>query len=302
MKVEPLVIKKKPKYVFNKPEGIPPEVKGVSPFWIHIVVASRGFGKSHSICQLIKHMAKYRFFNRWIIVSPTYEIDNTQNSTYEDLAEMGFEVEHYEEATEETIEDIDEKTKGYIAMWEEYHKKKQIWDKLKSKGEKALKDEELEYLFNFMFDDEDLSSLTEEEVFADYPRWLRRDQPPATHLFYDDCYSSKLMSKTRNNGLINQVVNGRHKFMSMTMAVQALASIPRAIRMNTQLWSIFPTKSQRDIDVLLLEVENAFPSHAHFYRCMEMAREENYGFLYIDGASMKNPIVKIGYNKPVDFR
>jgi len=302
MRVEPLVIKKKPKYTFDKPDGIPPEMKGVSPFWVHICVASRGYGKSFSICSLLKHMAKTGFYNRFIIVSPTYNSDITQNSTYEDIANMGYFVEHYDEATEENIKEIEENTKAYIELWEDYHRKKQIYDKLQKRGEKSLTDEELMTLFNeYLDDDVEVSEISETELFGDYPDWLKRDMPPATHIFYDDCYSSKLMSKTRDNPLIKQVVNGRHNFTSLSMAIQSISALPRSIRSNAQLWSVFPTKSKKDIDNLLLEVENAFPSHAHFYKCMEKAKDQEHGFLYIDGASMKHPIVKIGYNNRVEF-
>lgn len=300
--IKELVVNKKAPYVLNKPATIPPEAKNVSPFWVHIACASRGFGKTHSILQLVQELARSGFYSRFIICSPTSTSDVKQSAVYEEIAEKyNYMVEAYPTCNEEILEEIQANTKAFIKMWNDYIAKKKMWDKLQKKGVKSLTDEELTFLFSYLIEGEDLEDITEDAIFQEFPEWLRRDQPPITHIFIDDCYAEGVMSKTRNNPLTKLVVNGRHQLTSLTIATQSLSSIPRAIRSNTQLWSIWATKAKKDLDILLEEVENAFPTHQHFYDAMEMSKMEDYGFLYIDGASLKEPIVKIGYNHPIKF-
>jgi len=302
MRIAPLKVNKKPEYTLNKPADILPLAENVSPFFVQIASASRGYGKTYSICQLVNHLAKSRFYNRFIICSPTYESDLKQASTYEDIANMGHQVERYPELNEEIMEKIMDDCKDWIEIWREYKKKLDIWNILKKKGQKALTDEQMIMLFsNFLDNDDDINDISFDDIFDEYPDWIRREQPPCSHLFLDDCYAERLLSKTRNNPLIKAVVNGRHMLLSMTFATQSIASIPRAIRSNTQIWSIWATKSKKDLDCLLLEVENCFPSIDHFYKAMDMASKEDYGFLLIDGASIKTPIISIGYNNRITF-
>lgn len=303
MKVEPLKIRKKAEYTLTKPNSILPQAENVSPFFVHIASASRGYGKTHSICQLVIQLAKSGFYNRFIICSPTYESDLKQASTYEDIGNMGHQVERYAELNEEIMNKIMDDCKDYIEIWREYKKKLDLWLLLKQKGQKALSDEQLILLFSSLLDDDaDIDDISFEDIFGEYPDWLRRETPPCSHLFLDDCYAERLLSKTRNNPLIKSVVNGRHMLLSMTFATQSIASIPRAIRSNTQIWSIWATKSKKDLDCLLLEVENCFPTIDHFYKAMDEASKIDYGFLLIDGASIKTPYISIGYDKPITFQ
>lgn len=302
MYIKPLVVNKKAPYTFNKPSTIPPEAKNVSPFFVHIACSARGFGKTHSILMLVQELARSGFYNRFIIASPTSKSDIKQSAVYEEIAEKyKYLVEAYPTVNEDILDEIQSNTKEYTKLWNEYFQKKKLFDKLKKRGVKSLTDEELTFLFNHLLEDGDLENLNEETIFADYPEWLRKDQPPTTHFFIDDCYAEGVMSKTRNNPLTKLVVNGRHQHTSLTIATQSLSSIPRAIRSNTSLWSVWNTKAKQDLDILLAEVENAFPSREHFYDCMEACKMVDYGFLYIDAASLKEPIVKIGYNDRINF-
>lgn len=297
MKVQQLKLNAKEPYVLNKPADIPPMESSVSPFYVWIVAGSRGYGKSWSILQMIQHIAKSNWYNRWVIVSPTQESDCKQKAVFDELERKGNYVERYEELNEDTLEEITNHTQVFKDSWLEYDLKRRLFDKLKKRGVKAMSDEELQFLVG-MVDDDDfaLDSLNEERIFGEYPAFMRRPIPVLTFIFVDDCYAERLMSKTRNNPLIKLVVNGRHQLTSMVFATQSLASIPRAIRSNTQLWSIFPTKSEKDLNVLWEEVVNAFKSKEEFDKIMDAVRSQDHGFLFIDGASLKKPHLSIGYN------
>jgi len=301
MKVGQLKVNKKAKFDITKPENIPPKRTSVSPFFVEIVCAARGMGKTHSICQMLQHISNHNFYNRYISISPSYYSDIKQEATFEDIERKGNFLELYSECSEEILNEIQSNSKEYIQMWEDYHKKLKLWKLLKTKGVRKMTDEELAFLFEFVIDDEDLENIDESMIFGQYPDWLKRDQPPMTMIFLDDCYSSALMSKTRNNPLINLICNGRHQLSSLIIATQSLASIPRAIRSNTSIWILFPTKAKKDLEYLYAETANAFPSEEAFYECMNAVNREDHGFLYVDASSLKEPYVSITYDKPIEF-
>lgn len=81
--------------------------------------------------------------------------------------------------------------------------------------------------------------------------------------------------------------------------VQSISGIPRAIRSNTTLFCAFGVKSTKDRDILYSEVDNIFPIKNDFLDLMDAADKEDYGFLYIDSSSIKNPDVRIGLRKKI---
>ena len=301
MKIGQLKVSKKARFNIKKPENIPPQSPNVSPFFVELVIAARGMGKTHSICQMLQHISHNDFYNRWISISPSYYSDIKQESTFEDIEKRGGFLELYSECNEEILNQIQEDSKYYIEQWEDYQKKRELWEKLKKKGIRKMTDDELAFLFEFIIDDEDLDRIDEDMIFGQYPDWIKRDKPPMTMIFLDDCYSSSLMSKTRNNPLINLICNGRHQLTSLIIATQSLASIPRAVRSNTSIWLLFPTKAKKDLDYLFAETANAFPSEQAFHQVMNDVSKEDHGFLYVDASSLKEPFVSITYDKPVLF-
>jgi len=304
MKVKGLVTKKKPKYTLRKPDDIPPHSKNCSEFFVAMAIASRGSGKSYSICSLIQHMGDSGFYNRYVSVSPTRESDLKQADTFEQMEEKGYCVELYDELTNEVMDDIQERSKEYIEMWYEYDNKIKIWNKLKEKGIEKLSDDELADLFDAVLDEEDFEEMNIdfESIFGVYPKWLRRDQPPCSLVFLDDVYSSKVMSQMRGSSLVKFVVNGRHMLSSLIIASQSLSTIPRSIRANTSIWMVWSTKARKDLQLLLEEVINAVKSEEHFYNLMAEVEREPYGFAYLDCSSLREPFVSIGFNKPVEFK
>lgn len=300
MNVKDLKLNKQSKYNLKKPNDIPPECDNVSPFFVQIICASRGMGKTHSMMMLLHHIAQKGFYNRFITISPTYNSDLKQQATYEDIERMGYEVKHHELPTDDVLDEIQDEQRYYMDLWDEYMMKKQLYEKFMKNGVKKMNDEELSILFDDFLDDEEIIP-DREIIFGQYPKWLRRDQPPILHIFIDDCFAENVMTKQRNNRLTKMIVNGRHMLCSLSIATQSLSNIPRAIRSNTQIWCVFPTKAQKDLRVLYEEVANAFPSETHFQRVMREVEKTDYGFLYVDASSLKKPIIKIGFNNVINF-
>lgn len=297
--VKDLRLRYSEKYPVVKPSNIIPYEEGVSPYFVWLTIASRGFGKSWSILQMIQHIYPTGFYNRWIIVSPTQESDLKQKSMFDEIEKSGLLVERYSELNEHVLKQIEELTYAYTDIWENYILHKKLLEKLRKSGVKSLTDDEVLFLTGFLDEDIDISSIRDEDILGEYPTWLRRSMPPITFIFIDDCYSERLMSKTRNNDLIKLVVNGRHRRTSLVMATQSIASIPRAIRSNTSIWSVFPLKSPKDLNILFEEICSAFDDEEEFNLIMEAVKQEPFGFLFLDASSLKNPHLSIGYNNNI---
>lgn len=298
-KVRDLKLRYSERFPIVKPSNIIPEEEGVSPFFVWISCGARGWGKTHSVLQMFQHIYKTRFYSRWILLSPTQESDLKQKALFDEIERSGLLVERYETMNEETLNQIEEDTYEYQEMWENYILHKDLLEKLHRSGIKALTDEEILFLTGFFDEDIDLSTINDEDILGQYPMWMRRDMPPTTMIFADDQYAERLMSKTRNNPLIKLVVNGRHRRTSLVMATQSIASIPRAIRSNTQIWSVFPLKAPKDLNALWEEVCGAFDDENHFKLIMDEVKRENHGFMFLDASSLKTPHLSIGFNNKI---
>lgn len=297
MRLEPLKLTKKEPFKWNKPEHLPPNN---GTFTTILTAGCRGSGKTTASLQLIQNIANTHFYNRWIFVSPTSANDLKMTDVMEQISnDKHNEVKTYKDLNNEVMEEILEEQKQYISMWRDYIKVKQLLDKLKSKGVKALKDEELEFLFpNF---DEDMDSLNVMDLLIDFPTWIQRDLPPSCYIVLDDCFHSKLLT-TQRSPLIECYTNGRHYYISIHLIVQSLNQIPRSIRQNTLIYMMFGTRSQKDLKILYDEVNNAFPNWETFIKTMDACnKEDDYSFLYIDGSSLKRPLIKCGFNKLITF-
>ena len=295
-RVKDLKLKYSERFPVVKPDSIIPYETSVSPFFVWLVIASRGFGKTYSILQMLQHIYPKGLYNRWLIVSPTQASDLKQKALFDEIERSGLLVERYDTLNEDVLKEIEERTYAFTEMWENYIMHRQLLEKLHRSGIKSLTDEEIMFILGFFDDDLDLSTINDEDILGQYPMWLRRNMPPCSFIFIDDCYSERLMSKTRNNELIKLVVNGRHRRTSLVMATQSIASIPRAIRSNTSIWSVFPLKAPKDLNILYEEICSAFDNEDHFNLVMEYVKQEPYGFMFLDASSLKSPHLSIGYN------
>lgn len=287
------------KFLINKPSSIIPQEENVSPFFVWLSCGSRGYGKTHSVLQMLQHIYPTRFYNRYILLSPTQESDLKQKALFDEIEKSGLLVERYNTMDEPTLNKIESDTYQYTEMWENYMLHVKLLDKLRHHGVKALTDEEILFLTGFIEENMDIGLIRDADVLGQYPQWMRRNMPPITMIFADDQYAESLMSKTRNNPLIKLVVNGRHRRTSLIMATQSIASIPRAIRANTQIWSVFPLKSPKDLEALWQEICGVFDNFEEFNMIMDKVKEQDHGFLFLDAASLKTPHLSIGFNNKI---
>jgi len=299
MRLEPLKLTKKENIKWNKPDHIPPQTAGI--FTTILTCGARGSGKTTASLQLIQNIANTNFYNRWVVVSPTSSQDLKMVDVMEQIeADKKNEVKRYKDLTNEIMEEILNEQKDYIKMWREYNKVRELIEKYKIKGVKGLTDDELEFLYPNL--DDDFSELPNiHELLNEYPIWIQRDTPPACYIVLDDCFHSKLLT-TQRSPLIEAYTNGRHYYISIHLIVQSLNQIPRSIRQNTLIYMMFGTRSSKDLRILYDEINNAFPNWETYLKSMEACNKaDDYSFLYVDASSLKNPLVKCGFNKTINF-
>jgi len=122
-----------------------------------------------------------------------------------------------------------------------------------------------------------------------------------SYVFIDDAFGSKLLTNGRSSNFIQFYIKHRHLYASISLLVQSIAHLPRAIRTNSILFTVFPTKSKKDLKILYEETANVFPSENDFKDIMKLVESEDFGFLFIDASNTKEPDIRIGWDKQISF-
>ena len=187
--------------------------------------------------------------------------------------------------------------KDDILEWRKYHKLMKVIEKLKKFGEKALTSEELEIIADYLMDDEDMDRL--DDILKEFPEYYKPHHPPRSYAFIDDCYGSRLLTAGTNNPLSRFYIRHRHHYTSISILVQAFGYVPRVFRNNSVLITAFPTKSIKDSKILYEELSSIFDSYEHFESIMKDVEQREYGFLYADTTSTKDPDMRIGFEEKI---
>lgn len=294
MKYNKLDLKCKDIYNFPKHPGIPPSNGN---FFTHSFIGARGYGKTHSTLEMMQNIDNFNFYNVYYVVSPTIEGDIKQKIFFENMEAKGRKVYYFDEFNEESLQNIRELLEYHITEWKDYKRIKDILDKLARVGIHQMNDNELFELMPYL--DEEYQGNVR-DILDQFPEWLKRDYPPCSYIFIDDSYGSKLLTKVNGyNPFVYLYIRHRHLFCSISLLVQSVSGIPRAIRSNTVLTCLFPTKSKKDMEILYNENANVFDSEDEFKEIMKTVASQEYGFLYLDTSSTKDPDVRIGFNQKI---
>jgi len=286
-------IKGNDEYIFPKNYDMPPKN---GSFFSHLMIGTRGFGKTYSTLQLVDNIIKD--YQKIYVISPTLESDVKQKYKFKSL-ENSHKIEYFDEFTEETIDKILYSIHGDIEMFKKFYKFKKIMKKYNHYGVDALSDEELHELLPYLIEDTD--KLDMDYILMAFPEYVKKEHPPMSYIFIDDAFGSKLLTNGRSSNFINFYIKHRHLYSSISLLVQSLNYLPRSIRTNSVLFTIFPTKSKKDLKLLYEETANVFPSEEIYYDVMKLVESESYGFLFIDASSTKEPDIRIGWDKQITF-
>jgi len=295
MKYKPLNLKYKDDIKWPKlPEEIPPNHG--TPFFSNLTLGTRGQGKTHSVLEMMSNIIPLNFYNVFYCVSPTRQGDPKQKAFFNNLEEK-YDVHYFEEFDEKTLTEIKESIEQNILLHRQYIKIKNVVDKFKKRGEKSLTEEELLMLAPYLEEDY-LGDI--DDIYDEFPDYIKRDIPPCSYIFIDDCYGSRLLTKTTGyNPLTWLIIRHRHLYTSISLLVQGLQNIPRAIRSNCILWIVFQQRARCDLKILYQENANVFDSEEEFKMIMDKLREKEHSFLYMDTSSTMKPDIRIGFNEPL---
>lgn len=299
--IKPLRISVKREFNFPNPKNLPP-ANGDIPFFNALLCGSRGSGKSVLGLELLENLKKY--YTKYYVISPTIKTDKKVKDFFEELENDEMKVEYFDELSEKNLKIILDDLKNDLDLWKKYMKIYTLIDKLKNQGSKGLNDEEMDEIMALMlFDDEDDIDLADlDNVLNAFPDYIMNTYPPMSMMWIDDCYGCKLLTKSQgSNAFTSYWIKHRHVMCSNIIMAQSISGIPRAIRSNTTLFCAFGVKSNKDREILYSEVDNIFPNKNQFLDLMNAADKEEYGFIYIDSSSVKNPDIRIGLRKKIQL-
>lgn len=299
--IKPLKINVKKEFDFPNPTNLPPN-SGDIPFFNGLLCGSRGSGKSVLGLELLENLKN--LYNKYYVISPTLKTDKKVREFFEGLEDDEKKVIYYEELNEKNLNEILDDLKNDLDLWKKFMKVYTLIEKIKKHGSKNLSDAEInEVMSLLLFEDEDDIDFNDlDNVLDAFPDYIMNPYPPMSMMWIDDCYGCKLLSKSQGSNVFTQYwIKHRHYFVSNLIMVQSISGVPRAIRSNTSLFCAFGVKSNKDRDILYSEVDNIFPNKKDFLELMDQADKEDYGFLYIDSSSVKNPDIRIGLRKKIQL-
>lgn len=280
-------------FSFPKNNDMPPKN---GAFFSHLMVGTRGYGKTYSTLQLVDNIIHN--YQKIYVISPTLNSDVKQKYKFKSL-ENSHKVQYYEDFNEDTIDEILFDLNEDINLFKKFYKFKKIMKKYNSYGVDSLTDEELQELLPYLVEDTD--KLDMEYILMSFPEVVKKDHPPMSYVFIDDAFGSKLLTNGRSSNFIQFYIKHRHLYASISLLVQSIAHLPRAIRTNSILFTVFPTKSKKDLKILYEETANVFPSENDFKDVMKLVESEDFGFLFIDASNTKEPDIRIGWDKQISF-
>jgi hypothetical protein len=240
-------------------------------FFNGLFVAARNSGKTYAMSRIIKHYETNKiedkdgnvFKVRTIIISPTVE----QNTVFQSLKSLNPDdiYDKYSESLiEEIVQDVDAKT----ALFKEYQEYQQIYKKFMN-----LKADEINKL-----DDYELSLL----VKNNWENNMEKPDAFITFIVLDDLLGANAFTQSKRSKLMNFYIKNRHHGIIFLIAVQSLKSVPREIRLNTNLFFLGKFASSKIIlEDCYEEVSNTITIE-DFTNLYNYSILDKYGALVID--------------------
>ena len=241
-----------------------------------IASGKRGGGKSVAIANLIKKAKQKGYYDRVLLISPTYgsnkEIWNIANINVEDVYEP----------TKDVLKTIIALVEAERAEWDDFLYKKKLYEK-----------------FNKEMTNKPFNKIDQNAMLSYYengflkpdnkkPEWKYKNEvPPRIALIIDDCLGTPLLS-CPNSGLTNLCIKHRHiadgTGLSIFMCVQSFSchgGLDRAIRENCTMLMLFKITDQNQIKKIREESDLPITDDEFNAMC-KYAHDIPFNFLLID--------------------
>jgi len=252
------------KSVLAEPRKAPPTMPDKS--FIGGVIASRGGGKTTSIINLVKIYAKTHFFDKVILLSPTFRNDTKLQTLQDDRYELTV----YEDINYDTVNEVIESVKSDIEEYKRYKDYIKVWNRfIRSKNvEKWLDNAE----------PAEIAVLQEHNYEPPQTRWT--SGMPTTLIIADDLVGNPAIY--RNSELVKFLLVHRHWLTSVIFSVQVFkGAIPKGIRNNLSLLILFKNKSPQ-IRREVADEMSSYISPSEFEFIWDYCCQENHEFMMVD--------------------
>ena len=266
-------------------------------FYVALFVGSRGTGKSFQLTKMLKQVEDKGTYDvegnkvplRTILISPTaFSQSNNcftalssidwENDIFEDYNE-----EEYKAKIEEMKQDLEEAKK-----FKNYKRCYKIFEKINDVNKMDIKD---------------IMVLYEKE----YEHYDNIDQPKypdgfITNIIVDDMVGNKIFRLGRNY-FVNTVLRNRHinSGLNFLIAVQAINSVPKNIRLNANFMSLFKFANKKSVIEDCMPNLSAWVDETQLTELYDHATEEKHSSLIAD-MSRGEPIFKKNFDKIIQVK
>jgi len=261
---------------------------------IHLIVGQRGQGKTHACSKLISQAQKEKTFDSIYLISPSA----LSNKSY---FERFIPDENIYKPTKDSIEQVIQRVEEERDEWEEYLKKKKLYDDFVAVlgSKRDLTDFEIFRFESLGFLDEHMSK----------PVWkYKQIRPPTSAVILDDVLGSALLksnkleelfSTNRHIAPLHEPHSGRSALgLSIYILAQSYrcpGGVGRIIREQITELTLFKNRQRKQINVIRDELASVV-SEDKFERALDYATSKPYGHLTVSFGNLACPTLTFREN------
>ena len=266
-------------------------------FYVSLFVGSRGTGKSFQLTKMLKQIEEKGTYDhtgarvpmRTILISPTaFSQSNNcfaalnsidwENDIFEDYDE-----EEYKAKIEEMKQDLDDAKK-----FKNYKRCYKIFETIDDVNKMKI---------------EDIMTLYEKDY--EHPDNIEQCKYPEgfiANIIVDDMVGNKIFRLGRNY-FVNTVLRNRHinSGLNFLIAVQAINSVPKNIRLNANFMSLFKFANKKSVIEDCMPNLSAWVSEEQLTELYDHATEEKHSSLIAD-MTKGEPIFKKNFDKIIEVK
>ena len=249
---------------------------------LQMIVGQRTSGKSYLTSKILEQAHRDRTFDVIYIITPSFNSNKAYFEKYIDE-------ENVYEPTKGSISDVIKRVEADRDEWEDFIKKKQMYNKYKK--DSKLKIDHI--------DEDDLVYYHQSGMLDDtfqIPTWkYEKEEPPKSLLLLDDVLGSpaillssgltKIATLNRHIAPLQENHSGRSacglSVIILSQSYRMNNGISRILRENLSLLTLFKNKQKKQLDAIREELANVVDVEL-FDRAYETATAEKYGNLTVD--------------------
>jgi hypothetical protein len=249
-------------------------------YWNMLSIAARNSGKTYGMCLLIKHYEQNKILDkdgeehklRTFLISPTIEA----NPVFHSLKSLDFENDVYDSYSDEILLNIIEDIKAKKEESDDFKDYVNFYKKFIKTPENKL---------SLLYDsDPEMFAKLEANDFA-HPKDI--PQPtyynhPINIIILDDLMCQGAFTNKNKSALTNAFIKNRHLGICFAILSQSLKSIPKNIRLNSNVFFLGKFQNRNMVCEDLYEEISDAVTLEQFEELYNHATAEKYGCLVMD--------------------